>query len=89
LLFVKRWNGFLPGPWLGQKLSCHDKFAKRQRQKTMEACALAGRHITLSRWQEVVPVDNLAKWFQCSSWDVCGHNQPVKACRLCQTKLKA
>jgi len=29
-------------PWLGQDLSRHDKLAKGQRQKTMEACALAG-----------------------------------------------
>ena len=57
----QRWNGFLPGPWLGQDLSCHDKLAKRQRQKTMEACASAGRPMMLSWWQEVVPVDNLAK----------------------------
>jgi len=27
----------------GQYLSYHGKFAKGQRQKTMEACALAGR----------------------------------------------
>jgi hypothetical protein len=56
-----RWNGFLPNPGKGQKLSCHDKLAKGQRQKAMEACALAGRPKMLSWWQEVVPVDKLSK----------------------------
>ena len=42
-----RWNGFLPNPLKGQELSCHDKVAKRLRQKTMEACALDGRPINV------------------------------------------
>jgi hypothetical protein len=51
----------LPGPWLGQELSCHGKFAKGQRQKTMEACALAGRPGPVWRGQEFVPVEKLGK----------------------------
>jgi hypothetical protein len=54
----------LPITWKGQELSCHDKLAKRLRQKTMEACALAGRPtdvgkgLNLSREQNMVKGKN-------------------------------
>ena len=36
---------FCPTTWSGQDLSFHDIFGKWQRQKTMEARALAGRRV--------------------------------------------
>jgi hypothetical protein len=59
---VKRWNGFLPNPGKGQKISCHDKVAKGQRQKTMEACAMAGSPSDFVKVEELSQYRMFTKW---------------------------
>jgi hypothetical protein len=51
----------LPSPGKRQKLSCHDKVAKWQRQKTMEACALAGRPGDVGKGLNLSRLKNLLK----------------------------
>jgi hypothetical protein len=52
----------LPNPGKGQKLSFHDKVAKGQRQKTMEACALAGSP------SDFVKVEELSRYRKFNKW---------------------